>query len=103
MPSFRYIAVIVGGTLLASALLIVISMFLSHVATAEYEAIKDWDEPLICWKVNIAGERTGEPVKLLWGNFVAPDEDGKLVFLKLDEGLYKFLQKGWICLPESHE
>ncbi len=103
MPRFKYIAVIMGGTLLASALLVAVSMAVSHVALAEYEAIKQWKEPLICWKVDTNGERTGESVTLLWDNFLTFDENNAMVFLKLNEGLHIVPTKGWICVPESHD
>ncbi len=78
-----------------------LGLWFAAIANAEYEAIKDWEEPLICWKVDIAGQRTGESVKLLWNNFLTFDENGKMVFLKLNEGLHTVPSKGWICLPES--
>jgi len=73
------------------------------VANADYEYIKEWEEALICQEVDELGRRVGEPVKLLWDNFLTFDENGKMVFLKLSEGLHKVPMKGWICLPESHE
>ncbi len=72
------------------------------VAHAEYEAIKEWEEPLICYKLDSDGKR-GKSVKLLWNNFLTFDENGKMVFLKLNEGLHKVPTKGWICVPESYE
>ena len=68
---------------------------------ADYEYIKQWQEPLVCWKVDVLGKRTGEPVKLLWNNFLTFDENGRMVFLKLNEGLHKVPTKGWVCLPEG--
>ena len=75
-------------------------MFMSEIR-ADYEYIKQWKEPLVCWKVDVLGKRTGEPVKLLWNNFLTFDENGRMVFLKLNEGLHKVPTKGWVCLPEG--
>jgi len=63
---------------------------------ADYEPIKDWDEPLIC------PDGKGDQIRLLWKNFLTFDEEGRLVFLKIDKGLHtvKSLRD---CLPESHE
>ncbi len=76
-------------------------LLLAPISMADYEYIKDWDEPLICWPVDALGRR-GEPIKLLWKNFLTFDENGKMVFLKLDKGLHTVPTKGFICLPESH-
>ena len=72
-------------------------------ASADYEYIKEWEEALICQKVDALGKKVGEPVKLLWDNFLTFDENGKMIFLKLSEGLHAVPMKGWICLPETHE
>ncbi len=74
-----------------------------RVSFADYEYIKEWKDPLICQEVDALGKRVGEPVKLLWDNFLTFDENGRMVFLKLSQGLHTIPMKGWICLPESHE
>ena len=78
-------------------------LLLVSVSVADYEYIKEWKEPLICYKVDALGKKVGEPTKLLWSNFLTFDENSRMVFLKLDEGLHTVPTKGWICLPESHE
>ena len=70
---------------------------------ADYEYIKDWKEALVCTRVNAIGKKVGEPVKLLWDNFLTFDENGRMVFLKLNEGLHTVPTRGWRCLPETHE
>ena len=76
---------------------------IARVSFADYEYIKEWEEALICQKVDALGKKVGEPVKLLWDNFLTFDENGKMIFLKLSEGLHAVPMKGWICLPETHE
>ena len=73
------------------------------ITKADYEYIKEWKDPLVCQEVDALGKRVGKPVKLLWDNFLTFDENGRMVFLKLSEGLHEVPMKGWICLPESHE
>lgn len=80
---------------------VLIGFLLVAAVRADYEAIKRWDEPLICTKINDLGKKVGKPVKLLWDNFLTFDDNGRMIFLKLSEGLHKVPMKGWICVPES--
>ena len=70
------------------------------LAQAEYEAIKNWDEDLICFPVSILGKR-GDPIRLKWSNFLTFDENSKMVFLKLDKGLHTVPSRGFVCMPED--
>ena len=73
---------------------------MTRTALADYEAIKDWEEDLICFKVSITGKR-GEPIVLKWKNFLTLDENSKMGFLKLDKGLHTVPSRGFICIPED--
>ena len=76
-----------------------ILILLFSTSYAEFEGIKDWDDPLLCYPVRHGV--LGEPVKLLWSNFLTFDENSKMVFLKIDEGIHTVPSKGFICVPES--
>ena len=91
------------GVVLIIAFTILVSGLTFKALAEDYEYIKEWKEPLICQKVDALGKKVGEPVKLLWDNFLTFDENGKMVFLKLSQGLHTVPMKGWICLPETHE
>ena len=80
--------------------LMLVSLFLLFSTShAEYEGIKAWKEPLLCYPVKYG--RLGEPIKLLWSNFLTFDENSRMVFLKIGEGIHTVPSKGFICVPES--
>ena len=82
------------------AIVISILMFAALKAEAEFEYIKEWKEPLVCWPIK--GDGTyGAPIELLWDNFLTFDESSRMVFLKLNKGLHTVPTKGFVCLPKS--
>lgn len=89
-----------NGIVLIIAFTILVSGLTFKALAEDYEYIKEWKEPLVCWPIK-ADSTYGAPIELLWNNFLTFDESSRMVFLKLNKGLHTVPDKGFVCLPKS--
>ena len=88
------------GFVLIIVFALVVSLLMYNALAEDYKYIKEWGDPLLCYPVDSFGVK-GEPIELLWSNFVTVDESSRMVFLKLNKGLHTVPAKGFVCLPKS--
>lgn len=82
--------------ILLLAVITLVIIWLSPSSADEYDKLRTYPKPLICYEVNKNGVKARSPIILVWANFVKFDNKGRMVFKTLD-GKVMTITESYIC------